>query len=319
MVEPQMQTRTVSIIADDSTELSGTAMIPTGGRRVPAALLLSGSGPLDRNSNMAGQRLNIASTLADALAAAGIASLRFDKRGVADSAGDYLSTGFDCETSDATSALAALRGVDGVDASRIGVTGHSVGATIAARLAARSESVAFAVLLGCAASSGADVMAWQTERIANTLPGPSWALGRRFRRKQAQLFERLDASTDDVLGDGKRAIPARWMREYRAHEPSADLAALRCPVLAVTGGKDIQVDPEETDRIRVSVTGPCTTLTPSGLTHVLRASTRQPSITHYAELLREPVDLGLVETVTTWIVNHTTETPGSCDQSNPAS
>jgi len=65
------------------------------------ALLLNGSGPLDRDSNMPKQRLDVANTLAHALAARGVASLRYDKRGVGESTGSYLSAGLSEETEDA--------------------------------------------------------------------------------------------------------------------------------------------------------------------------------------------------------------------------
>lgn len=70
-----------------------TVLRPHDRNPVPAALLISGSGPLDRNSNMPGQALSIASAVASHLAHHGIASLRYDKRGVAASAGEYLRTG----------------------------------------------------------------------------------------------------------------------------------------------------------------------------------------------------------------------------------
>lgn len=123
--------------SDDGTELTGSVLWPdhaVSGR--PATLLISGSGPVDRDSNMAGQRSDIARSLAVALAEAGIASLRYDKRGTGSSSGDYLRTGFDQETEDAATALVTLRALDGVDLARTGVTGHSVGAVVAMRLAA---------------------------------------------------------------------------------------------------------------------------------------------------------------------------------------
>ena len=67
---------------------------------------------------MSGQRLDVAVAIADALAEVGVASLRYDKRGVGESDGDYLSMGFDDETSDAAAALEALRRIDGIDRSR---------------------------------------------------------------------------------------------------------------------------------------------------------------------------------------------------------
>ena len=122
--------------ADDGTRLAGTLTLPSAPGLVAGALLLSGSGPLDRDSNMPQQRLDVAAALAAALAAHGVASLRFDKRGVGASGGEYLSAGFQRETADAGAALAALRGSPSIDPERVAIAGHSVGATIAIRLAA---------------------------------------------------------------------------------------------------------------------------------------------------------------------------------------
>lgn len=82
-------------------KLAATLTLPGGDGPFPGCLLLSGSGPLDRDSNMPGQRLDIASSLAAALADAGVATLRYDKRGVGESTGDYLLASFDDETADA--------------------------------------------------------------------------------------------------------------------------------------------------------------------------------------------------------------------------
>ena len=101
------------VTADDGVRLVGELVVPEAVRSVPAALVLNGSGPLDRNSNMPDQVLDIANTLASALADHGVASFRFDKRGVGESGGDYVTTGFERETDDAAAALAVLRGAPG--------------------------------------------------------------------------------------------------------------------------------------------------------------------------------------------------------------
>lgn len=313
MIRPLPDIRAVTIGGGAGVELSGTAVVPSGDNRASAALLLSGSGALDRDSNMPGQHLDVSSTLATALGSLGIASLRFDKRGVAASSGTFVSTGFDDETEDAAAALAALRNLDGVDPDRVGVIGHSVGATIAARLAAHNEGVAFAVLLGCAASTGADVMSWQTNAIAAALHGPSRLLGRQFRRIQNRNVQRLTTSETDVIRIGRKDEPARWMREYRSYDPLGDLAAVRCPVLAITGGKDLQVNPADVARIAAAVGGPCTTRVPENLTHVLRSSTSKPSVARYPRLLQQPVDSDLVQTVTTWTLSQTMHEPTEGD------
>ena len=89
--------------------LEGTLSLSDDPGPHPAALVLSGSGPLDRDSNMAGQRLDVAKALATGLAARGVASLRFDKRGVGKSGGEYLTASLSDETADASCALDALR------------------------------------------------------------------------------------------------------------------------------------------------------------------------------------------------------------------
>ena len=146
----------------DGTQLAGTLQLPNLPREAPrpAVLLISGSGPLDRNSNTDAQSLNIASAIAEHLATIGIASLRFDKRGTGASGGNYATTGFNDETDDAATALHHLANLDGIDAGRIAVIGHSAGATIAIRLAVFEFVVFVAVLLAAAASRGERVLEW---------------------------------------------------------------------------------------------------------------------------------------------------------------
>jgi pimeloyl-ACP methyl ester carboxylesterase len=294
--------RDLTFAAEDGTTLAGTFACPADSApRAPAALLLSGSGPLDRHSNTPDQELNVSSAIATTLAGIGVASLRFDKRGVGESGGDYVSSGFHQECADAASALEALRRVPGVDPRRVGVIGHSTGSTIAARLAGSDDQVHHAVLLCCATSDGAAVMTWQTDRIADTMPGPGWLLGRRLRRSQRRCIDAIINSEEAVIRIDGREEPALWMREYRAHDPKPDLGAIRCPVLAITGQKDIQVDPAELDELARLTGGPTTTLAPPDLTHILRSSPHRPGILRYRKQLGQPVDAGLLRHLGDWI------------------
>lgn len=104
-----MLEKAVEVVAGD-VRLSGTLCMPDDEGPHPAVLLVSGSGPLDRDSNMPGQRLDVAKSLAEGLATRGVASLRYDKRGVGASSGDYLAATFSDETADAHDALNMLRG-----------------------------------------------------------------------------------------------------------------------------------------------------------------------------------------------------------------
>ena len=148
-------------------------------------------------------------------------------------------------------------------------------------------------------------MAWQSARIAATLPRALGPFGPLFVRMQARGRRRLRTSTADVIRVNWSRIPARWMREYMAYDPARDLAAIRCPVLAVRGCKDVQVDAADVERMRVLVTSPFTGHTPADLTHVLRTTSGPPGLAGYRALLRQPPEPVLMEQVATWIRDHT--------------
>jgi uncharacterized protein len=293
-------TERVEIEVAGGVRLVGVLARTGGSGDEPAALLLSGSGPLDRDSNMPGQAIDISSALASALAAHGVASLRYDKRGVGESGGEYVRTGFHEETDDAAAALLALRDLPGIDATRLTVVGHSLGATIAIRLAARYDWLAGIVLLSATCSSGLDVMEWQSERIAASFRGPWRPLRRAFVWNQARTRRRLLASSADVIRITGTKQPARWFREVMEYDPARDLPGVRCPVLAITGRKDLQVDPDDVSRIGELVTGPFTGETPEGLTHLLRMHAGLPSLGSYRAQMKRPVDGELIERVAAW-------------------
>ena len=148
-------------------------------------------------------------------------------------------------------------------------------------------------------------MRWQSGRIAATLPRALRPLGPLIARMQARGRRRLRASTADVIRVNGSRVPARWMREYMAYDPAPDLTAISCPVLAVTGRKDIQVDAADVDEMRGLVAAPFTGLTPADLTHLLRTTSDPPGIAGYRAQLRQAPDPELMEQVATWIRDQT--------------
>ncbi len=287
----------------DGTQLAGTLQLPNPPRRepLPAALLISGSGPLDRNSNTDAQPLNIASAIAEHLATLGIASLRFDKRGIGASSGGYTTTGFNDETDDAATALNHLANLEGIDRGRIAVVGHSAGATIAIRLAASEPAVSAAVLLAAASSPGERVLEWQSDRIGQTLPGPNWLTGKVFRAIQRRSRAKLTNPDTEQGTAAAGPVSGQWLREYATYDPADDLERISCPVLAITGAKDLQVDPAELATIAALVTGPCRTEAPADLTHILRTTPKPPTISEYRKLADTPVDPDVLTTVGRWL------------------
>ncbi|WP_182882369.1 alpha/beta hydrolase family protein [Microbispora sp. H10949] len=305
---------------------AGTLTLPEGDGPFPAALLLPGSGPVDRDSDHRRLPLKVTRELAEALAAAGIATYRYDKRGVGASTGEFLATGFLEGMTDAAAALAALRSRPEIDPSRVAVTGHSEGALIAANLAATVEPprepgsgsgagsgdgpgarpvVAAVVLLSPSAKPGAETLRWQAERLAPSMPAAVRWLLRLTRTdlvtKVLKNHERIRRTTTDVARIGGVRINARWTREFLDHDPVADLGGIHAPVLAVTGEKDLQVDPADLARVADSVPGPVETHVIPDLDHILRRQPGPPSLRAYRREAREPVDAQVKAIVTGWL------------------
>ncbi len=118
---------------------------------------------------------------------------------------------------------------------------------------------------------------------------------------QRKSLDRLKASTTDVIRMQGVRVNAKWFREFLAFDPKPDLAAITVPVLAITGDKDLQVDPADLDVIAATVRGPVTTRRVPDLTHILRRDPAPPSIRAYRTLLKQPVDAVVLSDISRWI------------------
>lgn len=310
--------------------LAGTVLLPEDGHGatesgpatlLPAALILPGSGPIDRDGDHRRMPLGISRALAESLAERGIASLRYDKRGTGDSQGEWLSTGLLDNVDDAREALRALAAQPDVDPARVFVVGHSEGAILASYLGA-DPGVAGLVLLSATGTPGKEMLAWQTRQLAGSLPRPVSLLVRLLRidivKRQARSVAKIEASSADVLRmDGAR-LNARWHRELLAYDPRAQLGATTVPVLAITGAKDLQVDPADLARIAELVPGDVETVLVPDLTHILRRDEEAASFARYKKLVRQPVDAEVLGRVADWILR-TTRIAGAEDLRGAAS
>lgn len=285
--------------------LAGTYAAPRDREPLATALILPGSGEVDRDADHPRLPLGVSSDIAHALAGHGIASLRYDKRGVGRSEGSLLHTGLTDNVDDARAALHWLR-TRGPDAARpVFLVGHSEGGMIAEALAAGDPDLAGVVLLAAPAVPGAEMMAWQTRQVADALPPFAGAVVRLFRvdltRAQQKAVARIRASTTDTLRMNGRKVNARWQRELLDFDPAPLLARITAPVLAITGDKDLQVDADDLHVIRDTVAGPVEVHRARDLTHLLRTDPDRPNLGAYARLIRRPTDGPLLERVASWI------------------
>ena len=245
----------------DGITLAGTLTLPKGAGPFPAALLIAGSGPQDRDESLASHRPFL--LIADALTRKGIVVLRYDKRGVGKSTGNPdTATTLDL-AADAQAALAFLKSRKEIDGSRIGLIGHSEGAIIAPYLAGHSKEVKWLVLLAAPATPGEATLLNQSELIGRAgglsddqldaslgFDRAAYALVRKEKdpillaEKLVGLVKEtgLDAALPPAaLETQLRMLASPWFRFFLDYDPLPNLKAVSCPVLALYGQKDLQV------------------------------------------------------------------------------
>lgn len=251
--------------------LAGTLLIPKLPRPVPAVVLISGSGPQDRDGRLTLPGLEGYRPLRDiahVLAARGVAVLRLDDRGVggsgADTSGPVPTTW--TMAADVQAAIAALRSRTDIDPRRIGLLGHSEGALIAMMVAADDPKLAGIVLLAAPAARGDTILRDQLEEALASMPEMSAASKDSARVAQQQLFASL-------RGDSAPAQAAEWLRAYIALKPAVFATRVRSPVLVLHGARDRQVPSSHAQSLaeffRARAGADVTAVVLDGLNHLL--------------------------------------------------
>ena len=246
--------------------LAGTLTLPEGsgpdGRRpYPAVLLITGSGAEDRNETGMGHQPFL--IIADYLSRRGFAVLRVDDRGVGGSRGASRNDTSADYATDVEAGVAYLRTRPDIDPARIALIGHSEGGLIAPMVASRDPSLGGIILMAGPGVSGADVMVEQGRAIMLSTGAPADQVEAATALRRA-IMDALVAAPDEAaartavtaLLSGSaftQAMPAAqldtqvttfvspWFRAFAAYDPAPMLRALRVPVLALLGDKDVQV------------------------------------------------------------------------------
>jgi uncharacterized protein len=278
---------------------------------VAAALLISGGGRTDRDSDARlpfGQalRAGITRAVAEALEPVQVSALRYDKRGVGASGGDYYTVGMDQRLADAGAALGWLAArYPGLP---LLVIGHSEGSYYAAQLAGQDSGVAGAVLLSGSVRPGDELLAWQTRQIAATLPRPSRLILRLMRtdavRAQRKNQDKIMASTADAVRLQGTRVAAKWTRDFIRYDPAPALARVGVPVLAITGGHDLQAPPDDIAATGKLVRGPFEGHVVGDLSHLLRSDPGSTGLRGYRRAVREPVSAEVLGLITDWVARH---------------
>ncbi|NSX55402.1 alpha/beta hydrolase family protein [Parasulfitobacter algicola] len=297
--------------------LAGELTMPQTGGPFQAIVLISGSGPQDRDEALAGHRPFL--VLSDHLTRAGFAVLRYDDRGFAESTGTFETANLYDFADDAAGAYRYLQSRPEIDNAAIGYIGHSEGAYIAP-VAARQTDPAFMVFLaGAARPLFPDVIATQSADLMRAQGADEATIdaavtqfhaGSSILKQQAPLSEIRD-DLDNYLtsqGMGRRdrrevldQFATRWGVSHANYDSRAELRSLSNPVLALLGEKDLQVSAkEEAPAMRASLRHPGSEVQViAGANHLFQPSqTGLPS--EYSDI-ETTISIDVLNRISTWI------------------
>ncbi len=254
----------------EGVRLAGTLTIPRNGGPFAAAILISGSGPQDRDETLLGHKPFL--VLADHLTRAGFAVLRYDDRGAGKSSGTFGTATSQDFARDATAAFEFLQQQPGIDPERVGFIGHSEGGLVGPMVAAERSDVGFVIMMAGPGVTGREIIENQTElisraeklpddKIANELEALREILdivgnGKSDEENQPLLQQMIDrqwdklseaeqkATTKEMLMGQISALKSPWIKYFLEYDPRPTLARVQCPTLAVNGELDLQVDPK---------------------------------------------------------------------------
>jgi pimeloyl-ACP methyl ester carboxylesterase len=305
-------------------KLAATLTIPSGKGPFPAVVLITGSGPQDRNESLLGHKPFL--VLSDYLTRKGIAVLRADDRGVGKSTGEFSGATTADFATDTEAGIAWLKTRPEVNPKMIGLIGHSEGGIIAPMVAARNPDVAFIVMLAGSGVPGDEIIVSQAELLAEAA-GQSHEQAMKAAQKQRRILNVVKQDIDDAALDKQlheelagemsdaqigaiiQQLNIRWLRYFITYDPATALRKVSCPVLALNGAKDMQVPPKQNlpaIRKALEAAGNKNFEVDElpGLNHLFQtAKTGAPS--EYSEI-EETMSPVVLEKITTWILklNH---------------
>lgn len=331
---PYLEQEVCFVNGEQGFSLGGTLTLPEGEGPFPAVILVTGSGSQNRDEEIFGHKPF--KLIADQLARKGITVLRYDDRGVGSSGGSAVGATSADFKEDARSAFEYLQTRDEIERSKIGVIGHSEGAMIAFMLASEYDDIAFIVSLAGPGVDGTRILLDQSDHI-NRLSGVEESILEDNRIVMGKVYELMASNesyqtwTEEILSFTSEyysqnesinyseqeieqaksnllnSIPASsysWMRYFVMFDPAPIFGSIKCPVLALNGGKDCQVLAEENitaiqNGLHSAGNSQTTTMILPGLNHLFQNC--ETGLPNEYGIIEETFDQKTVDLISEWI------------------
>ena len=320
--------------AQAGVRLAGTLTIPKNESKPGVAILISGSGPQDRDESLMNHKPFW--VIADHLSRNGIAVLRFDDRGVGKSTGDFSKATTLDFVSDVEAVVKFLKEDTRLDSQKIGLVGHSEGGIIAPLVAEKDSDVRFIVMLAGPGVNGKEISVDQADAIlrASGVSGENRDRQRKIQAILLRLAEQKPALSEEdyksqalaeiepLLTDNEKSknagkemvdvavaqVLTPWFNFFLTHEPAPVLEKLTCSVLALNGEKDLQVTPELNipaiqKALEKAPTKDFEVIELDGLNHLFQKC-RTGLVTEYGELT-ETFNSAALDKMSAWIKERT--------------
>ncbi|KKH50377.1 hypothetical protein EO93_10000 [Methanosarcina sp. 1.H.A.2.2] len=323
-------------------KLAGTLTLPRSEGPFPVVVLITGSGPQNRDEGVFGHRPFL--VLSDYLTRQGIAVLRVDDRGIGGSTGNFSQATTEDFAGDVLAGIEYLKSREEIDSTKIGLIGHSEGGLIAPIVAVQSPDVAFIVLMAGPGITGEEIILLQSDLISRAEGADNETITRNNalmtsmysvikeeqnntiaaeKLRKLIMDERANMSEEDKQNSNYseadldaqvnaqvQTLVSPWMRFFLTYDPRPTLMQVKCPVLAINGEKDLQVPPEENLRaieeaLKAGGNKDYTVKELPGLNHIFQtAQTGSPS--EYSAI-EETISPTALEVIGDWISEHTQE------------
>jgi hypothetical protein len=315
---------------ENGITLAGTLTLPkVSSRKPPGVILISGSGPQDRDENFMGHRPFL--VLADYLTRKGIAVLRFDDRGVGKSTGDFEKATTADFSDDVLSAITFLKNRTDIDTGRIGLIGHSEGAIIAPKVANTTDDLAFIIMLAGTGTLGKEVSLVQAMDYRNFPVNDE-------KQYEAYVKKAIDIAASEKDSDVVKKelksfyqnsellasiLPANidkeefienlvksrtnpWIRYFYNYDPTQEIREIDIPALVLYGSNDTQVPPKYhmkpvKEALRESNSKNHEVLLMDGLNHLFQES-KTGHISEYSQI-EQTISPRVLEKISNWILH----------------